>query len=56
MKLEGASNYIVWAFKFKQIVLREKIWTVVDPAGFSSTRGTLTSLTGPDGVSQTAHR
>lgn len=30
MKLEGASNYSIWAFKMKQILLREKVWSVVE--------------------------
>lgn len=32
MKLKGASDYSIWALKMKQIMLREKVWIVVDPS------------------------
>jgi hypothetical protein len=31
MKLTRASNYLVWSFRVKQILMREKVWRFVDP-------------------------
>jgi hypothetical protein len=43
MKLEGVSNYTLWAFKIKQILLREKLWHIVSPDGAASLGDTGTS-------------
>jgi hypothetical protein len=35
MKLEGPSNYIIWAFKFQNICVNKDLWEVVEnPADF----------------------
>ncbi len=31
-KLEGASNYDIWKFKIKTILMREDLWDLVNPA------------------------
>ena len=55
MKLEGASNYSIWAFKMKQILLREKVWSVIETHHNVDTGTASSSTSFPNSGTATQH-
>lgn len=54
MKLVGPSNYVIWSYKVKMILLQEGLWRFVEPATGPSLSASATSTESFFGITTAA--